>query len=232
MTTSLTKRAAVRRVGRALAPLAAGATLAPRAARAAPPPGGAFADAFTAPDGTALTAHNPAWATGARPWEIQSGRAQIKLADPATTDTAGIATVATGGGDHEVAARITLPGTTPRWPVDWFCGLYARYLDGANLVHARYLYQDDSPEVELWEIAAGVARRMSFVNLGRGALPPGSTHTLRLQTRGGQVLVFHDDQQVLQGGAKSRGTRVGMGASGNPGFGSGQAQWDDFRATW
>ena len=128
----------------------------------------------------------------------------------------GGATVDTGRPDHEVQAAIILPTSTERYPSDWFAGLFARYTDSESNLRIRYLYQDNSPEVELWEIDAGRATLLDFVNLGPDALLPGSTHTLRVVVQGRQVVAYHDGVPVARGddgphpGEPGRDRRLGQ----------------------
>jgi hypothetical protein len=201
------------------AALAAGAAAAPLAS-ASP----LFTDAFDARDGTALSGHNGGWQVGDDPWEISRSTARIK-----SSGTSGAATVELGRADHEVACNVTLPSATAPYPQDWFAGVFARYKDGANHIRARYLYQDNSPEVEVWEIANGRGTMIDFVNLGPDGLEPGSTHRLHLVVQGSTVTVYHDGRRVAGGQTGLLdGTRAGIGVSDNLPYG--QPEWDDFQA--
>jgi hypothetical protein len=183
-----------------------------------------FADAFSGADGTPLETHNPAWRIDGGGWQLNAGRARM-----GAPGISGGATVDTGHPDHEVEATITLPTSTERYPTDWFAGLFARYADQGSNIRTRYLYQDNSPEVEMWEIDAGRGTLLDFVNLGPDALLPGSTHTLRVVVQGRQVVAYHDGVAVARGTTGlTRGSRAGIGVSDN--LPSGRPQWDDFRA--
>jgi hypothetical protein len=179
-----------------------------------------FTDAFTDTDGTALVAHGTGWQTaGAGTWEVRSGKAQMTAAG-----ASGFAYRAAGV-DACVEADITLPGSSP-WPSDWFCGVTVRFTDPDNMVFARYLYQNDSPEIEIWQHVGGSGSLIGFVNLGAGNLAPGSTHTLRLAVRGAEVACYQDGNLVVQATTTLlAGTGVGMGV----GLSSmaGQPAWDN-----
>lgn len=203
---------------------------APAPPPAPPPPpattgstGGLFAlvDTFSSPDGTPLEAHDRVWRTAGNSWEVVGGRARMRA-----PGVSGIATVDTGRPDHEISAAITLPSSTARYPDDWFAGLFGRYADADNNIRARYLYQDNSPEVEVWEISNGRGTLLDFVNLGPDALLPGSMHTMRLVVDGARVLVYHNGVLVAEGRTSlTGGTRAGIGVSDNLPYG--QPQWDD-----
>jgi hypothetical protein len=180
-----------------------------------------FSDAFTDTDGTLLTSHGAGWQTaGAGTWEIRSGRAQMTAAG-----ASGFAYRAADV-DACVEADITLPGSSP-WPSDWFCGLVARFTDPDDTLFARLLYQNDSPEIEVWQHVGGSGSLIGFVNLGANNLAPGSTHTLRLAVRGAEVAAYLDGHLLVQGTTTLlAGTGVGLGV----GLSSmaGQPAWDDF----
>jgi hypothetical protein len=179
-----------------------------------------FADAFTDTDGTLLTAHGTGWQTaGAGTWEVRSGKAQMTAAG-----ASGFAYRAADV-DACVEADITLPGSSP-WPSDWFCGLVARFTSPDDTLFARLLYQNDSPEIEIWQHVGGSGSLIGFVNLGAGNLAPGSTHTLRLAVRGAEVAAYLDGYLLVQATTTLlAGTGVGMGV----GLSSmaGQPAWDN-----
>jgi hypothetical protein len=191
------------------------------------PPGipGAFVDRFAGSDGAALTAHNPAWTTDGGDWLVAGGAARMR-----TAGISGGATVDVGRTDQDVAADVTLPAVTAPYPTDWFCGLFVRYSGPADNLRVRYLYQDNSPEVEVWDIASQrPGDLIALANLGPDALLPGSTHTLRVVVRGRSVTVFHDGAVVVQGQTSiATGTRAGIGVADNLPFG--QPRWANFRA--
>jgi hypothetical protein len=189
---------------------------------AAAPPGQArFADDFTARNGTPLNVHNAAWIVDAGQWEIQGNRARMR-----SGATSGAAMIETSGLDHEISATITLPAATAPYPQDWFAGLFARYRDNDSHLRARYLYQNNSPEVELWQIDEGRATLLDYVNLGPDGLLPGSTHRMRVVVQGANVSVYHDGRLTASGRTTlTRNTRVAIGVSDNLPFG--QPAWDD-----
>jgi hypothetical protein len=186
---------------------------------------GAFSDRFAGRDGAALTAHDAAWTTDGGDWLVAGGAARMR-----TAGTNGAATVDVGGVDQDVAADVLLPAATARYPTDWFCGLFVRYSDPATNIRVRYLYQDNSPEIEVWDIVdQRPGALIAMVNLGRDALAPGSPHTLRVVVRGRAVTVFHDGAVVAQGQTSiAAGTRAGIGVTDNLPFG--QPGWANFRA--
>jgi hypothetical protein len=197
----------------------------PTAVPPTPTPRGPFelVDAFAGADGTPLSVHNRAWRIDGGGWELSGNRARM-----GAPGGSGAATVDAGSPDHEVQAAITLPPSTERYPSDWFAGLYARFADPNSNIRARYLYQDNSPEVEVWEINAGRGTLLDFVNLGPDALLPGSTHTMRLVVDGRQVVVYHDGAPVARGQTGlTGGARAGIGVSDN--LPVGRPQWDDVR---
>jgi hypothetical protein len=178
-------------------------------------------DAFTASDGTALATHNAAWSTEGT-WEVRSGKAQMTAAG-----ATGFATRDAQTAEHKVVATITLPSVTPGVGEDWNCGLVARYADADNHLLARFLYQANSPEIELWQYVAGVSSLIGFVNLGAGALVASASHTLSLAVHDGECAVHLDDALVLQAEtALLTGTRVGLAVEGTQTVG--QPAWDDF----
>ena len=197
-----------------------------------PPQGGGSAlsaDAFTAGDGTALPAYDAAWTVRSGTWEIATNRARMTA-----SGVNGVATRGTGaaGADHEVRADILLPATTATYPTDWFAALFARWSAGTTWIMARYLYQNNSPEVEVWENNAGAQTLIGYVNLGVGVLAAGSTHTLRLAVRGDQVAAYHDGELVVQATTTVlTGADAGMGVADS--LPHGQPAWDnlEIRAT-
>jgi len=198
----------------------------------APPAGQGAAlttDAFTAANGTTLTAYSGAWTVHSGTWEINTNRLRMT-----TAAANGNATRATGaaGADHEVRADITLPATTAAYPIDWYAGVVARRSASNTYVYARFLYQDNSPEVELWENNAGTQALIGYINLGAGVLAAGSTHNLRLACLGAEVAAYADGELVVQATTSVlTGTAAGvMVSDSNP---HGQPAWDnvEIRAT-
>lgn len=193
----------------------------------APPTGRAitvFSDTFTLANGTNLSGQN-GWtaAGGMGSWEAQGNQARITAG--ATTGilyrSSGIA-----GVNPEIQADITLPSTTDTYPIDWFAGVIVRYTDANNFIQARYLYQNNSPEVEVWEYVAGAGDLIGYVNLGAGALATSSTHTLKLAALNSQVGAWHDGELVVQATTTVlTGSNVGIGVFDNNPFG--QPTWDN-----
>jgi hypothetical protein len=178
-------------------------------------------DAFTAADGTTLPAYSAAWAANSGTWHINTNRARMTAAG-----VNGIATRTVNGSNHEVKADIFLPSTTPAYPNDWFPAVFARYTDANNYVMARFLYQDSSNEVELWEVSASVSTLIGYINLGIGVLAPGSTHTLALAVQGNEAAAYLDNTLVVQATTSvPTGTRAGIGVQDN--LPNGQPAWDN-----
>jgi hypothetical protein len=180
-------------------------------------------DAFAAADGTALTTYSASWTAHTGTWQINTNRARMSAAG-----VNGIATRSTGaaGANHEVKADITLPSTTPAYPIDWFPAVFARYTDGNNFVMARFLYQDTSNEVEVWAHTGGVGTLIGYTNLGISALAPSSTHTLALAVYGAEAAAYLDGALVVQATTTVlTGSRAGMGV--NDTLPNGQPAWDN-----
>jgi hypothetical protein len=173
-----------------------------------PPSGGLSlqVDEFTGEDATALEEHNPLWTIAAGTWEINSNQARQTAAG-----AVGHAVMDTGSPDHEAACTITMPGATPVTD-DWYPGVYVRYTDLSNFVHARFLYQSNSPEIELWENVGGTTAFITAVNLGPGNLAAGSTRTLRVAIRGQEIAVYLDNVLRAQGVTNlTTGNKAGIG---------------------
>lgn len=192
----------------------------------APPAGSGAAlasDAFTDDDSTPLSTHDADWVTSGGDWEINSNKARISAAD-----TAGLAVQDVGTDDHQSEVVITLPAA----PVadDWFCGPVARYTDANNYLMARYIYQSNSPEVEIIQLVGGSASVIAFVNLGAGKLAGSSTHTLALAVKGDEAAAYHDGELVCQVklGALLTGNKCGVGIQAPA---EGQPTFDDWEAT-
>lgn len=190
----------------------------------APPNGTGTAtitDAFTAADGTALSTYNAAYTTfSSGSWEINSNKARMTAAA-----TQGYAVRDTSATDHEVSIDIALPAAPGGASPDWFIGAVARCADASNFVFARYLYQSNSPEVEIFETVGGSATLIAFVNLGASNLLGSTTHTLRLAVKGREVAAYHDGELVCQGYTQlTSGTKAGFGVDGNT---TGQPTFDN-----
>ena len=183
-----------------------------------------YSTTFTGTNGTNLSGLD-GWTATAGTWEINTNRARMT-----TAGVNGYLSRSSGaaGADVEVSADITMPATTAAYPTDWFCGLVVRYGSASNNIRARYLYQDNSPEIELWEIEDSVSTLINYVNLSADSLLPGSTHTMRLVAQGSEVAVYHDGELVIQAetAVLSNGT-VGISVNDTNPFG--QPSWDNFQ---
>ena len=101
---------------------------------------------------------------------------------PAVGDA--IATVDVGVSDYSMATTIDLSsgsgwGTTDGWEF----GPVFRYQDPFNYVFARYLWQNGSPEIEIFEIRNGQGRLLNAKNI-TGLVTLGSTHVMRVSVVG------------------------------------------------
>ena len=180
-------------------------------------------DAFTAADGTALTTYGASWTVHTGTWEINTNRARMT-----TAGVSGVATRSTGtaGANHEVTAAITLPSTTPAYPIDWFAAVFARRSASDSYLMARLLYQDTSNEVELWEHNGASQTLIGYTNLGVGEVAPSSTHTLALAVYGPEAAAYFDGALVVQATTTVlTGSAAGMGVADT--LPSGQPAWDD-----
>lgn len=206
----------------------------PTVVRVPLPPNGIGAalisDTFTDADATNLATHVPD--SGGSPWQVNSGSMQINAnkARVNAAATLGIATLDSGNSDHEVSADITTPTTSPVWPIDWFAAVIARYTDANNYLFARFLYQTNAPEIELYNIIDGVSNLLAFIQLNTGNLLPNTTYNLRFAVVGSQIAAYFNNETTpaVQGATTLlAGTRVGIGVV-SAGFLSGQPSWDNF----
>ena len=180
-------------------------------------------DTFTGTDGTALATYNAAYSTFGTGSEINGHKARLS-----SSASAGGAVRDTGATDHEVSIDIVLPAN----PVsgDWFCGPVVRYVDSNNHLNARFLYQTNSPEVEVCAVVGGVATVVNFYNLGAGNLAGSTTHRLRMAAKGAEVAIYwtnltsgtaekliHQYTTTLLTGTKA-GYAITSPASGQPTF--------------
>jgi hypothetical protein len=76
-------------------------------------------------------------------------------------------------------------------------GVVVRASGPGNYIHARFLWQGGSPEIEIWETVAGVSRIINAVQL-RGRYNLGEEHNLRLAIVGREVAAYLDGDLVLQ----------------------------------
>ena len=181
-----------------------------------------ISDAFTAADGTDLTTYNADWVQASNTWEVRNNKAQMTAAAQE-----GFAVRETGMTNMEVSAAITTPATTDTYPIDWYCSVIARYTDATHFLQARFLYQDNSPEVELVENNGAGANVVCMVALGANALAVSTAYTLRLAVVGAEIAVYLDGEQVIRHVATLlTGTKAGIAAYGATQVG--QPAWDDF----
>ena len=167
------------------------------------------ASTFTGSDGTALATHDAAWTVHAGAVVLNSNRAFIASGGSVVAATRSTGAAAS---NHEVKADITMPSTTPVYPIDWFPCVYARYTDIDNLIMARFLYQDTSNEVEVWQLVANTGTLIGYTNLGVGALAPSSTHSLALAVYGAEAAAYLDGMLVVQATTSIlTGSRAGFG---------------------
>lgn len=182
-----------------------------------------ISETFPGADGAALPG---TWTAHSGTWEQRSGRAQMTAAS-----VNGIATLQTSLTDHEIKGTLVNPSTTPAYPLDWYNGLFARYVDTTHWVMARKLRQDGSNEIEVQENAGAGGVLIGYVNLGTIFSASGS-NVLALAVNGAEVSAYLDGELVVQATTtQTTGTRAGIGVQdNNP---SGQPSWDDIevRAT-
>ncbi|MFN8633898.1 MAG: carbohydrate binding domain-containing protein [Chloroflexota bacterium] len=150
-----------------------------------------FRDLFTDADGTRLKDHQPeqggAWTENAGTWVISN-------AVVAPTGPNAIATVDVGRSDYSVAMTIDLSSGSGWGSTDgWMIGPILRYQDAQNYVVARYLWQNGSPEIEVFEIRNGQGSLLNAKNM-TGLLTLGSTHVLRAVILGQRIAIYSDDQ--------------------------------------
>ena len=97
-------------------------------------------------------------------------------------------------------------GTTNGWQV----GPVLRYSDSGNYLWARFLFQQGSPEVELWERRDGITRQLNAKNI-TGLVAAGGTHALRVAAQGERLAVYVDGAPVAEATtAVLQGTRAGL----------------------
>jgi hypothetical protein len=180
-------------------------------------------DTFTGTDATLLTAHSPdsgggAWQANSGSFEINTNRARLTSAG-----AAGVVTQDAGVVDHYVEAIVTAPAN-PAVNKDWECGVVGRFVDTNNYLVPRYLFQSNSPEIELWQVLGGSGGLKAFVNLGAGNLVQNVARTLGLAVVGAEAGVYLDGELVSQGTTSLTGTRAGIGVYGSEP--DGRPTWD------
>jgi hypothetical protein len=185
-------------------------------------------------------------AMGRGTWHVHRGTWRIEDGAAVLAESPGMVLMDCGHTDYEISTTIDMRG-----PPD-FPGLYARVSgrEAGGRIHARFLWQNASPEIEVWDRPAGTPQNrrrwagegggiptvlINATNISYGARPgspdlpgrirPGERHVLRLVVRGNRVSYFCDD--VLVGTAPTRlrrGTWIGLGMSPN---GNARCRWLD-----
>ena len=149
-------------------------------------------------------------------WMIENNLARM-----GTQHGQGRLLVDAGTTDHAVEATIDLPAG----PEEHYAGVYVRYEDEANFIHARYLEQAGNSEIEVFQRRNGVDRLIIFMNFHRSV--NGTVRTIRLAAHGNEVAVYDNGELVGQGITDlTDGTRTGIGAFANLSP-AGIATWDD-----
>jgi hypothetical protein len=171
-------------------------------------------DDFEAPDGTPLEGRVPKW--GRHPWKPGHGQWTIEKGAAVAKSAPAWVRLDCGLSDYEITAKIELPATKPAWPNDWFAAIHARCSGPGNIVNAgginaRFLWQDGSNEIEVWDSRPGARTELINATNITPLLRPGQTHDLRIVVRGSRVSYFCDERLV--GTANTRvphGTWVGL----------------------
>ena len=165
-------------------------------------------DTFLGESGTRLRHHRPAvgepWTEHGREWVI----GHEGLIPP---EDGGLATLDVGVADMTVTTTVRLAtgsgwGTTDGWQV----GPVLRYSDPQNYIWARFLYQQGSPEIELWERQNSTTQQLNAKNI-TGLVAPGGTHAMRVAALGPRLVVYLDDLPIAEGTTSLlHGTRAGL----------------------
>jgi len=173
-----------------------------------------FRDVFTDTNGTRLQNHTPQ--TGG-PWTENLGVWTITNNDVAPAAPNAIATVDVGQSDYSMASTIDLSSGTGWSSVNgWEFGPVFRYQDPNNYVFARYLWQNASPEIEIFEIRNGQGRLLNAKNI-TGLVSLGSTHVMRVSVVGQQIAVYSDGVFIESATTTLlTGTRVGLAVEDQP----------------
>jgi hypothetical protein len=183
---------------------------------------------------------------GSSAWQVRQGTWTVEDGAAVLAESPGMVLIDCGQTDYEISSTIDMRGT-PDFP-----GFYARVsgpsADGQ--INARFLWQNASPEIEIWDRPAATPENLqrwgrpsggipmvlvNATNISWGAAPgssnlpgrirPGQRHVLRLVVRGNRLSYFCDD--VLVGTAPTRvphGTWIGLGMSPH---GNAQCRWQD-----
>lgn len=205
-----------------------------------PPAQPLFADSFTGTNGTALESYNPRWQNplnGSRGTiEIQNNQAQVRTADIGKIC---IATVETGSINQLVTATLVIPPLPGAYPNDWYFGVAGRVSSYQDYTYTRILYQDNSPEIELWDVVAGSGTIIVHNTLAAGTYTPGATHRLALWLNGTTASAYldqadataHADSTLHNGwisGTTSITTGTRAGLEQHSGVSTQAGIWDDF----
>jgi hypothetical protein len=217
-----------------------------------------IADDFEGGDGLPMDGRKPKvgkgiWRTICGDWYIEDGAARIreKAGGVAKRGPASVI-VDCGSRDVEITATIEFPeiGPFPHPYDNWFPGFVIRTDPAQREMHinARYLWQNSSPEIEVWDQPANTtANREKWretetgpwrghtasVLVGgsniTGWIRPGARHVLRVVVRGNRISAFRDDVLVATSPTRvvnPAGTWVGLSIAdhGNTG-----CKWLDFR---
>ena len=158
-------------------------------------------------------------------WEQAAGVARMTAAA-----VEGIATLDARKADHSIAFTMTVPNTTPTYPVDWFCGGVLRYTDSQNYIYFRTLYQTNSVEIfEVWEVVDGVqgSDPIGKINVGT-AVTPGVAYAVTAAANGNELAFYWDGELMLQcQTAILTGNHCGIAVILGSATGSGQPTWSD-----
>jgi hypothetical protein len=138
-------------------------------------------------------------------WEVHNNKAQM-----ITQHEQGRLLLDTGTPDHAIEATIDLPAGE----AEHYAGLFIRYEDEGNFIHARYLEQSGNSEIEVFQRWNDSDRLIIFMNFRHSI--NGTTRRLRVAANGGQVAVYDHDELMGQGATDvTSGTLAGIGAFGD-----------------
>jgi hypothetical protein len=174
--------------------------------------------------------------TGGYTWQATgTWSSNGSVASRSTTGTFESLLIDVGTPNHAVEATISLPNVDA--PNESYAGVFLRYKDVNNWIHARFLDQGENSEIELFQCVAGSATIVTMTNHGFSI--HGTTRVVRAAVRDvvddgisrvevtiweravGDTLDFDDPNTVyLQGFAHSSlidGTKCGIGAAGSGG---------------
>ncbi|MDP8922386.1 MAG: hypothetical protein M3O34_05855 [Chloroflexota bacterium] len=171
-------------------------------------------DTLSGPAGARLAGRDePAGQT----WRVQGAAWEIGVDGLIRTKGRSLATIDAGATDVEVSARlriVTGPDIEAQYP-----GVSARATDLNNRIWARLLWQEGSPEIELWETLDGRPALLNAVNVS-GRVERNEEHELRLVVAGADVAGYLGDRLMVQGQLspdavrRLRSSRVGVSQDG------------------